>query len=353
MKGAGNMSYPSDTALCLAARGFRVFPLRPGTKSGQLLAHWKQEASCDPADILIWTLEHDLNINFGIAVGEVNGARVMVMDLDAHGANDEELDAWWSERIDGHDFGSMWTRTPHGGRHIFVDVSGIDERIWGDEEVASRLQWELGKSEFLRAKATRFEDLVGNAVDVFASACEDSSIALDIRMPGRGYVVAPGSIVAGREYELHDGAVQPLPASLAASIIIGKLRGDAARARRRAEEQERRANENRIAISAGDPVRPSEGSRSSFSGKRFSCPDRINAGERNDMLYRYARSLCRRVSPEELRVLVCAKNDAACVPPLPAGEVLGIVSHALTQPDSAQFLAFQEEISGRKCRKIS
>jgi hypothetical protein len=61
--------------------------------------------------------------------------------------------------------------------------------------------------------------------------------------------------------------------------------------------------------------------------------DEISEGQRNDTLYRIARSLrARGLTPGAVHVAVAEENRARCRPPLPDREVRELVEHALVQP---------------------
>jgi hypothetical protein len=52
-----------EHALALAARGFKVFPIKPGQKAPPLLAGWPERATSDPAVIAeYWAPEPNANI---------------------------------------------------------------------------------------------------------------------------------------------------------------------------------------------------------------------------------------------------------------------------------------------------
>jgi hypothetical protein len=89
--------------LAWAEAGFKVFPLRPGSKDGQVLRSWKEEATTDPATIGRWWDEEDYNVACRIEEGHA------VVDTDSM----EGHQAWL-------DFGGPPTfsvRTPRGGYH--------------------------------------------------------------------------------------------------------------------------------------------------------------------------------------------------------------------------------------------
>lgn len=109
------MSYPTlEAALEYAALGFRVLPLKPGSKIPDL-RHWPEEASSDPA-----TIARQFGQSYARAdgntkpnVGIATGAGLAVLDIDTkHGG---ERPAWAPPTLEA--------RTPSGGTHLFYAVS--------------------------------------------------------------------------------------------------------------------------------------------------------------------------------------------------------------------------------------
>ncbi|PXY32107.1 bifunctional DNA primase/polymerase [Prauserella muralis] len=153
-----------DWALYLAAMGWPVFPLRPGTKRQPAVKAWEQRATTDPARIRrCWSADH---YNIAVATGP---ARLVVIDLDT--AKDGEtgpdgataLAAVAAER--GAPLPETFTvTTPSGGRHWYYRCPpGVHLRNT-QSQICSR-------------------------VDTRA---------------GGGYVVGPGSITGEGGYELAD-----------------------------------------------------------------------------------------------------------------------------------------------------
>lgn len=70
--------------LRLAARGFRLFPCRPGSKIPQIKA-WQDKATCDVAQLSKW-FEKFKGCNWALATGEESGVWVLDVDSDAAGA---------------------------------------------------------------------------------------------------------------------------------------------------------------------------------------------------------------------------------------------------------------------------
>lgn len=160
------MSGALEAALDMAARGFRVFPLQPGSKLPAV--RWTKEATMGVEKIGRWFADNP-NINFGVATG--NG--VAVIDVDVKEGRDGLASLDYLQ--DAHGLPDTFTvRTPSGGLHVYAACN-----------------------EALR-----------NAVDHLPG--------IDIRSAG-AYVVAPGSAIGGKFYEIEqDRPLAPLPAALAA-----------------------------------------------------------------------------------------------------------------------------------------
>jgi hypothetical protein len=102
-----------DAALAWAARGFRVFPLRAGTKDQPLFDGWTQLASSDPATIRGWWQDA---LGLGIAdhnIGVLTTGMVVV-DLDVGKGGLESALA-----LDLDLLGTLLVRTPKGGLHAY------------------------------------------------------------------------------------------------------------------------------------------------------------------------------------------------------------------------------------------
>ncbi len=176
-----------SAAVAAAERGWAVFPCRPGNKR-PAVDRWEQRAIADPERVAAhWPGERH---NVGIACGP---SQLVVVDLDTaeHG---RELPAEWAvgpgitdgqgvlavlAHQDGQQLPDTYTvRTPSGGLHLYFAAG---ER--GGE---------------LRNSAGRIGPMI------------------DVRGRG-GYVVAAGSVVGGRGYEIErDAPVALLPEWLAA-----------------------------------------------------------------------------------------------------------------------------------------
>lgn len=169
------------SALSLAKRGFRVFPLKV---KGWTPAHkgWQQEATTDLLSIMeTWS---DADYNIGVATG--NGLLVVDVD-DKPGKNGSaSLDAF---KLNGATYDTFTVKTPTGGRHLYYRAGDIGN-------TAGRLGPDL-----------------------------------DVRSLG-GYVVGPGSVLdpgtknaTGGRYELvQDFEPREVPAPFMDRLISGSVR---------------------------------------------------------------------------------------------------------------------------------
>lgn len=154
----------------LAERGFAVFPLRVGAKTPAVAADWEGTATTDPARVRQLWRNPDSNI--GIATGP---SQLVVIDLDV--AKDPNADIQHGQTsldvlAGGRDIPATLTvRTPSGGRHLYFRAPDAE----------------------LRNTAGKLGPLI------------------DTRAAG-GYVVAPGSVINGKEYVVeNDAPIAPLP----------------------------------------------------------------------------------------------------------------------------------------------
>jgi hypothetical protein len=178
------MSAPTDALLAgamkHAARGWRVFPLRPGDKR-PAIKDWEPRASTDPARIEgAWTTDR---FNIGIATGP---SGLIVIDLDRPKPGQVPPAAYQHPGVrDGGDVLAMLceandqplpvdtyaVRTASGGTHLYY-TAPADVTL---RNTAGRLGW-----------------------------------LIDTRAAG-GYVVAAGSTVASRTYTALTPDVDPAP----------------------------------------------------------------------------------------------------------------------------------------------
>jgi hypothetical protein len=170
-------------ALRLAAQGWFLLPLAPGSKQ-PMLKGWPKRASCDPAQIQRWW-QAQPRANIGVACGP---SGLVVIDLDVkNGARGPE--AW--EALCAELGLSPWdtaaAATPSGGRHLYYAAP---------------------KDTPLRSSAGK----LGPGIDVRAAG---------------GYVVAPPSRTAEGSYAwIEPGPLRPLPAPVARCLATQRPVGE-------------------------------------------------------------------------------------------------------------------------------
>jgi hypothetical protein len=200
-----NLTTARDAALAAAARGWHVFPLRPGAKAPALHGYdrcphtgtcagrhqgWEQRATTDPERIRrAWS---GAEYNIGVATGP---SGLVVLDLDAAKPGEEQPEQWDDQPgiVDGQDVlavlaeqagevlpaDTFTVATPSGGLHLYYQ-----------QPAATALRNTAGQ----RGRGLGWK--------------------IDTRAHG-GYVVAAGSVVTGRAYRvLADREPAPLPAWL-------------------------------------------------------------------------------------------------------------------------------------------
>jgi hypothetical protein len=169
----------ADAAVMLAEHGWHVFPCRPGDKR-PAVDRWEQRACADPDRVArFWPSPKH---NIGIATGP---SGLVVLDLDTHGELPDEWHKLPGIR-DGRDVLAQlceWVGQPWPSTYIVVTPSGGWHMYYAAPEGST-----------IRNSAS----LLGPMVDVRARG---------------GYVVAGGSAVGGRPYEVLDAeGPAPLPA---------------------------------------------------------------------------------------------------------------------------------------------
>lgn len=107
----GAESEQLKSALSLAARGFRVFRLRPGAKEPAFKG-WQAEATSDPETIKGLWGERDYNI--GVATGQ----GLIGIDIDVKNGKDGEA-SFSALGIPEDYLDTFIVRTPSGGRHVY------------------------------------------------------------------------------------------------------------------------------------------------------------------------------------------------------------------------------------------
>lgn len=155
--------------------GLHIFPLKPGTKSGQLLKSWTNEATDNLAQIERW-LERWPNMNYGIHCGQ---SGLIVLDADGQAAVDA-VEAWaseekWRDILDE----TLCVVTPGGGLHWY----------FYDNQPATKSQPGGNQANPITAAGERL-----HSVDWRSS---------------NGYVVGPGSTRSDRHNDTYR-IVQPL-----------------------------------------------------------------------------------------------------------------------------------------------
>lgn len=177
-----------EAALSHAARGWRVFPLRPNDKR-PAVAGWEQRATNDPDRIARCWESGDFNV--GVATGP---SGLVVVDLDQPKPGAEAPSEW---RLPGVHWGLDALAVLAGGHHAELPV--VTYRV---------LTPSGGEHLYFAAPAD---------VELHNTAGKLGWL-IDTRAAG-GYVVAAGSVIGGRRYESDDtAAVEDLPAWLTALL---------------------------------------------------------------------------------------------------------------------------------------
>jgi Bifunctional DNA primase/polymerase, N-terminal len=157
-----------DAAVAAARRGWHVFPCRPGDKR-PAVDRWEQRACADPERVgRYWPARH----NVGIACGP---SRLLVLDLDTHGMLPDE----W--RLPGI----------RDGRDVLAQLAEWAGQDWPSTYTVSTPSsgWHL---YFTAPEGSELRNTAGKLGPL-----------IDTRGCG-GYVLAVGSVVDGRRYEVLD-----------------------------------------------------------------------------------------------------------------------------------------------------
>lgn len=158
------MKSKMEAAIALAKRGFHVFPLKINEKT-PLFNDWQTEATKDPDKIKSWWYskaeKKEIPYNIGIYTGGYNCNQALVVvdvdDKEGKTGSETLLDL----ELNGYEFlPSFSQRTVSGGQHIIY----------------------------------KYEHALRQGTDKLG-------VGLDIRSLG-GYIVAPGSVVGGKTYEI-------------------------------------------------------------------------------------------------------------------------------------------------------
>jgi hypothetical protein len=124
-----------DHALAWAARGFRVFPVQPGSKVPPKGTFWRAEATSDPAKIRAWWAFNP-NYNYGVAGGD----GWLIVDVDA-GKNG------FASLLDVDLPETLTVRTPGGGLHMYYrgpDVATSVDRVAPGIDIRSKGGYVVG-----------------------------------------------------------------------------------------------------------------------------------------------------------------------------------------------------------------
>ena len=158
-----------EAAVAAARRGWSVFPCRPGDKR-PAVQDWERRACPDPETVAAhWPSERH---NIGIACGPSN---LVVLDLDAHGGLPDD---WQLPGVsDGKDVLTQiceWAGMPWPSTYTVATPSN---------------GWHLYFTAPDSSRVRNSASLIGPQVDVRANG---------------GYVIAAGSAVGGKTYEVLD-----------------------------------------------------------------------------------------------------------------------------------------------------
>lgn len=159
-----------NSALDLAAKGFYIFPLRPGGKK-PAIENFPELATRDPDQIKIWWA-HNPQYNIGISTSEYNGEGEHLVAIDVDNKGEKKGDAEILKLIqEGLSLPKTFEQvTPTGGRHL----------IYKTTEALS-------------------QSPLGSALDIRAY---------------HGYLVGAGSVIDGKKYYCFDVEVANATESL-------------------------------------------------------------------------------------------------------------------------------------------
>jgi len=124
-----------DYALAWAARGFRIFPIQPGSKVPPKGLLWRAEATSDPAKIRAWWAFNP-SYNYGVAGGD----GWLIVDVDA-GKNG------FASLLDVDLPETLTVRTPGGGMHLYYrgpDVANSVDRVAPGIDIRSKGGYVVG-----------------------------------------------------------------------------------------------------------------------------------------------------------------------------------------------------------------
>lgn len=106
-----------DEALALAARGWRIFPLKPKSKTPQI-NEWQKLGTTNPAQIQAWWNQWP-EANVAIATGKDSNLLVLDVDIDEEKGTDGPATLANLEQQYGHCPHTIEVFTGRGGRHLY------------------------------------------------------------------------------------------------------------------------------------------------------------------------------------------------------------------------------------------
>lgn len=240
------MATRCDQALNYARQGFPVFPIQPGLKIPFPGSRGLHDATVDPDQVRAWWEKYP-EANIGLRTGEVSG--VTVVDFDQKSGGMDSFASWPQPIL------TFQVETPGGGRHLYYKYEPTLRQTTG-----------------LRP-------------------------GVDVRNDG-GYVLAPGSVVGGREYRV---VVKTQFAELPAGVLKSLTSGSSA---------------------AGSSAAGSKATEPSAARGGSGELGAITEGGRNAGLTKIAGALRKQgLSEEGMRSALLAINETECDPPLSEKEV--------------------------------
>lgn len=257
----------TEAALALAARGLRVFPLLPNSHK-PAWEGWPSWATTDAEKIKAWGWD-EADYNIGVCT-----TGLLVVDIDTKpdketGVARRGVESWAAL---GHGFDTFCVRTRSGGYHLYYSGADVGLSVGG-----------LGEG-------------------------------LDIRSHN-GYVVAPGSLIDGRGYEIViDGPMLPAPPDIVARC---KPPG------------ERSANAQIALVDLDTPA------AIALASDYLLRAETGVPGNRSDLAYKTACAVRDYGLSEAMAVSVMHSWAARCSPPISHEDLEPIVSNAYAYAQNA------------------
>jgi hypothetical protein len=111
-----------DHALSYAAKGIRVIPIRPGTKSPSI-ENWTTQATTNPDTITQWWTTTYKGWGVGIVTGRATNRQFFVIDIDEHDPQQSGHDTLADlENEHGKLPDTITVLTPTGGKHLYYST---------------------------------------------------------------------------------------------------------------------------------------------------------------------------------------------------------------------------------------